>query len=248
MRDLTHRDNLRSSLAELLATFFFVFVGVGAIGAFNSLGAISGPQILLIGVAHGLAITVGIVVVGRVSGAHINPAVTVAVLLAGRIGLIKSMMYIVAQLGGAALAMVALDGAAYQSDGLGVHSIAGNLSTSNAFVIEVVLTFFLVFTIFATALEKRANALLAPLAIGTVVALGHFMAVPLTGASMNPARSFGPALVHGTWDNQWLYWIAPMVGALLAAVVYIAIFGTAADRSRAGAISLSESEVQKDVD
>ncbi len=242
MADFYDRDNLRATVAEFLATFFFVFVGVGAIGAFGEIGQISGPQLLLIGLAHGLGIAVGIMAIGRVSGAHINPAVTIAALLAGRIGLIKSAMYIGAQLGGAALAMVALDGSAYPSDDLGLHGLGQNLTTGNAFVIEVILTFFLVFTIFATAMEKRGNAMLAPLAIGTVVALGHFVAIPLTGASMNPARSFGPALIHGNWTDHWIYWVAPITGAIIAGIIYVAVFGTAADRSQAGAISLTDPE------
>lgn len=242
MRDFYDRDNLRATVAEFIATFLFVFVGVGAIGAFGKIGSISGQDLLLVGLAHGLGIAVGIMAVGRISGAHINPAVTVAALLAGKIGLIKSAMYILAQLGGAILAMVALDGTAYQSDDLGLHTVAGNLTTGNAFVIEVILTFFLVFVIFATAMEKRGNAMLAPLAIGTVVALDHFVAIPLTGASMNPARSFGPALVHGDWTDHWIYWAAPMAGAIVAGIVYVTIFGTAQDRAQAGAISLTEAE------
>lgn len=246
MGDFYDRDNLRATVAEFIATFLLVFIGVGTIGAFGQIGSISGPQILLIGLAHGLAIAVGIMAFGRISGAHINPAVTIAALIAGRIGLIKSAMYIVAQLGGAAVAMLAIDSSAYPSDDLGVQGIAANLTIGNAFVIEVILTFLLVFVIFATAMEKRGNALLAPLAIGTVVALDHFVAIPLTGASMNPARSFGPALVHGVWTDHWLYWAAPIAGAVVAGIAYVTIFGTAADRSLAGAISLTESEAQRD--
>lgn len=242
MGDFSDRDNLRAMAAEFIATFMLVFIGVGAIGAFGQIGGIAGPQLLLIGLAHGLALAVGIVAVGRISGAHVNPAVTIAALLVGRIGLIKSTMYIVAQLGGAVVAMVALDGSAYQSDSLGLHQVGGGLTTANAFVVEVILTFFLVFVVFATAMEKRGNVLLAPLAIGTVIALGHFVAIPLTGASMNPARSFGPALIHGNWTDHWLYWAAPITGAVIAAIVYVTIFGTDEDRARAGAISLTEAE------
>ncbi len=242
MSYFTDRDNLRATLAEFLATFLLVFIGVGAIGAFTDVSNVAGPQILLIGVAHGLAVAVGVIAVGRVSGAHINPAVTVAALISGRIGLVRSGMYIVAQLGGAAVAMVALDGSAFQTNNLGLHAPGLNVTTGNAFVIEVVLTFFLVFVIFATALDKRNTTALAPLAIGGMIAMGHFVAIPLTGASMNPARSFGPALIHGEWADHWIYWAAPIAGAVIAAIVYVTIFGTANDRARAGAISLGEPE------
>ncbi|MDA1296530.1 MAG: MIP family channel protein [Chloroflexi bacterium] len=244
MRDLSDRDNLRAMAAELIATFMFVFVGVGAIGAFGQLGGIAGPQLLLIALAHGLGISVGVIAVGRISGAHLNPAVTIAALITGNIGLIKSVMYIVAQLGGAALAMVALDGIAYQSANLGLQTVSPSIGTGNGFVLEVILTFFLVFVIFATAIDKRGNAVLAPLAIGGVIALDHFIAFPLTGASMNPARSFGPALIHGIWDDHWVYWAGPVAGAVLAGIAYVVVFGTAEDRRKAGAIPFTESETK----
>lgn len=248
MGDFSDRDNLRAMVAEFLATFILVFIGVGAIGALDRVGSVSGLQLLLVGLAHGLAIAVGVMAFGRISGAHINPAVTIAALLTGRIGLVKSSMYVVAQLGGGVVAMIAIDSTAYQSNDLGLQTIATNLTTGNAFVVEFILTFLLVFTIFATAMEKRANALFAPLAIGTVVAFDHFVAIPLTGASMNPARAFGPALVHGDWTDQWLYWAAPITGAVIAGIVYVTVFGTPEDRAQAGVISLSEAEVGKQTD
>ena len=106
MGDISDRDNLRAAIAEFIATFLFVFVGVGAIGAFREIGVNSGPELVLIGLAYGLAIAVGIMAVGRISGAQINPGVTIAALLAGKIGVINSAMYVTAQLGGSALAMV----------------------------------------------------------------------------------------------------------------------------------------------
>jgi glycerol uptake facilitator-like aquaporin len=103
----------------------------------------------------------------------------------------------------------------------------------------VILTFILVFTIFATAIDKRGNAAWAPMAIGLVVFVDHLIAVPLTGASMNPARSLGPALIHGQWADHWVYWAGPIVGAIVAAVTYVLIFGTKDDQAKLGAINLS---------
>lgn len=240
MGDFSDRNNLRAAAAELIATFLFVFVGIGAIGAFERVSGVTGSQLLLIGLAHGLGISVGVVAIARISGAHINPAVTVAALITGNIGLIKSVMYIVAQLGGAVLAMLALDGVAYASDDLGLQTVSGSIGNGNGFVLEVILTFFLVFVIFATAIDKRGNAVLAPLAIGGIMAIDYIVGFPLTGGSMNPARSFGPALIHGVWDGHWVYWAGPMAGAVVAGITYVTVFGTVEDRQKAGAISLSE--------
>ena len=245
MGDLTDRDNLRAAVAEFLATFTFVFVGVGSIGAFQSINGVNGAQIVLIGLAHGLGIMLGVMAVGRISGGHLNPAVTVAAVVTGKMGLIKALMYVVAQAAGGALAALAISSLAFTRGEVGVHAISGDIGTGDGFVLEVILTFFLVFAVFATALDKRSNALLAPFAIGTVIALGHFVAIPLTGASMNPARSFGPALVHGAWDDHWVYWLAPMLGAVIAGVGYVTIFGTDEDRRKAGAISLTEAGLER---
>lgn len=244
MGDFTNRDNWRTATAELLATFFFVFAGIGSIAAFREIGGVAGSNLILIGLAHGLGIAVGVMAIGRISGGHINPAVTFAALLTGNVSLIRAVMYIVAQLGGGVMAMLALDSLAYPSRNLGLHTVSGSVGAGNGFVLEVVLTFFLVFVVFATGIDRRGNAVLAPLAIGTVVALDHFVAIPLTGASMNPARSFAPALVHGIWDDHWVYWAGPIVGAVLAGVSYVVIFGTPEDRRKAGAISLTEAEME----
>ncbi len=242
MSDFLSRENLRASAAEFIATFMFVFVGVGSVGAFSEIGGIPGPQIVLIGLAHGLAIAVGIMAIDKVSGAHINPVVTLAALITGRIGLYRSSLYLVAQLAGAVLAVLALDTVAFDVENLGVHAVSSSINVGDAFVLEVILTFLLVFVIFATAMDRQKTTMFAPLAIGGVVALDHFVAIPLTGASMNPARSFGPALVHGAWADHWLYWVAPIVGAMIAAVAYVTIFGTREDRQNAGIITLKEPE------
>ena len=229
-------------LAEFIATFMFVFLGVGAIGAIGLISGVNGIQLVLVGLAHGLAIMVGVITVARISGAHMNPAITMATLITGNIGLVRASMYVVAQVGGAILAALALNGLAFAQADLGVHTISRTIGTSNGFVLEVILTFFLAFAMFATVIDKRGNKALAPLAIGTVIALGHFVAMPLTGASMNPARSLGPALVNGAWADHWVYWVAPILGAVVAGITYAVVFGDDAARRRAGAIALTEAD------
>lgn len=236
------RDNLRAAAAELIATFMFVFVGIGAVGTLGRLGVIGASDVLFIGLAHGLSFAIALIAVSRISGGHINPAITIAMLITGNIGLARAIMYIIVQVSGAVLAMIAIDGLAFETSNLGLQSITSSTGVANGFVLMVILSFFLVFTFFATAVDKRGNTLLAPLAIGTVIALSYFVTLSLTGGAINPVRAFAPALVHGTWDDHWVYWAGPVVGALVAGVVYATVFGTAEDRQRAGVISLGEAK------
>jgi len=239
MSELLSANNFRGMAAEFIATFTFVFMGVGAVGAALSLMTpIDGAGLVIIALGHGLGIFLGIVVIGRITGAHLNPAVTIAVIVSGNIGIIRGFSYIVGQLAGAALAVLVLDRFVWGLDGLGVHALGTGISIGDGLVIEIVLTFFLVFTIFATAIDRRGNAAWAPLAIGLVIFVDHLIAVPLTGASMNPARSFGPALVFGAWEDQWLYWVGPILGGLVAAIAYVTIFGENEDRDKFGTINI----------
>jgi MIP family channel proteins len=225
------RKAWRPAIAELIATFTFVFVGVGAVGASTRPGQPLGDAgVVLIGLAHGLGIMIGAATVGRISGAHLNPAVSIAAWITGNLGTARLALYVAAQLGGAALAALALD-RVFAIDGLGVHSVS--IGTGSGFGLEAVLTFFLVFAVFAMAFDSRSNPTIAPIVIGSVIAIDHFVAIPLTGASMNPARSFGPALVHGEWADHWVYWLAPIAGGILAAVAYVRIFGDEGLRKRA---------------
>jgi glycerol uptake facilitator-like aquaporin len=159
-------------------------------------------------------------------------------IVAGNTGLIRGFSYIVGQLAGAVLAILTLDQYVWGLDGLGVQSLGVGVATVDGFVLEVILTFFLVFTVFATTVDKRGSAAWAPLAIGMVIFVDHLIAVQVTGASMNPARSFGPALIHGAWDVHWLYWAGPIVGGLLAAIAYVVIFGTKEDQYKLGTINI----------
>ncbi|MDG0867608.1 aquaporin [Candidatus Lucifugimonas marina] len=241
MSELLSGNNLRGLMAELIATFTFVFMGIGAIGAAIGAGlSLAEPfdtaGLIVISLGHGVGIFVGIIVFGRVTGAHINPAVTIAAIISGNIGIIRGVSYIVGQLIGATIAAILIEQFAWPIANLGVHG--PSIAVGDALVIEVIVSFFLVFTIFATAIDKRGNAMWAPLAIALVVFVDHLIAVPLTGASMNPARSFGPALAGGYWTDHWIYWAGPIVGGIAAAIAYVMIFGEKADRDKFGTLSL----------
>lgn len=218
----------RASLAEFVATLLFVFLGAGTVVVTGGLmqEGLTSARLIAIALAHGLAITLLVSATANVSGGHINPAVTFGALLTGKINLNKAIMYVVAQLVGATVGAFLLKvviPAAAQGN-LGSHGLGSNVTVGGGLVAEIVLTFALVFVVFATAVDPKGLGHLAPVAIGLTVLVDHLAGVPLTGASMNPARSFGPALVAGVWDNHWVYWLGPLVGGALAALLYESIF------------------------
>ncbi len=234
---MTHQlkepETWRAAAAEFLGVFTLVFIAVGTTGI--AIGLDSGPHdaagLLLMGLANGIAVAVAVAAFARISGAHVNPAVTLAALITGNIDLPRALIYLLFQLAGAAAA-TALTHLIFQIPNLGVHNLNPALSAPAGFGLEAILTFLLVIVVFATAIDKRANQILAPLAIGAIVAIDSFAGLPLTGASMNPARSFGPALIHLSWEHHWLYWAAPITGALAAATTYTLLFGTPQMRQR----------------
>jgi len=231
-------DHLTKSIAELIATFTFVFVGVGTAGAALATGQGTGQTFyIVVGLAHGIGIMLGVWAAGRISGGHMNPAVTIATVVTGNTGLVRGVMYIAAQLIGAVLAIAVLHAVAFDQNELGLHQVTG-ITQGQGLLLEIFLTFFLVWTVFAVALDKRGNAALAPLAIGLVIAVGHFVAIGRTGASMNPARSFGPAAFFGNFNQHWVYWAGPVIGGLLAGLIYTYFFGEEKARDRVWKIKL----------
>jgi aquaporin TIP len=224
----------RAVLAELIATLLFVFVGAGTVVVVTQvIGASPGLQgdpaaLAAIALAHGLTIALLVAGTARISGGHINPAVTFGAVITGRMRLSTGMLYVAGQIVGAVIGALLLEAAVVaQFEGnLGAHAL--NLEVLDGegagLLVEAVLTFVLVFTVFATAMDPRGLANLAPIAIGLAVLVDHLVGVPLTGASMNPARSFGPALVADAWDNHWVYWLGPLIGGGLAALVYYFTF------------------------
>ncbi len=219
-------EDFKNSLAELIATLLFVFVGVGSIAAMLQTAPDLGGGIVIVAAAHGLAIALLAAGIGGISGGHINPAVTFSMFITGQIALGRAIMYVVAQLVGAAIGMLLLKaflvGAVFDAiPGAGGHAVNDAVVASNlaAVGIEAVITFLLVWTIFATAVSKRGTAP-APLFIGFAVFVFHLVAIPMTGAGANPARTFGPALISGEWADHWVYWVGPLLGAAVAALGY----------------------------
>jgi MIP family channel proteins len=224
--------DVRAWVAEAIATFALVFFGTisvtVAVTVLQTPSQLTPAGLLLIALTHGLSITLMIYAIGHVSGGHINPAVTIAMLVTRRIGGGNAVGYIIFQLLGASVAAY-LHAALLpigRAVNYGLHqpgAVIGG-SESTALLVELILTFFLVFVIFGSAASPKAVPGWAGFAIGMTVAMGHFVGVPLTGASMNPARSFGPALVTGIWQAQWLYWVGPIIGGIIAALIYEYLF------------------------
>jgi MIP family channel proteins len=210
-------------LAELIGTFTLIFFGAGAILAQNATQIVG---LTGIAVAHGLAILVMIYAFGHISGGHFNPAVTFGMLVTRRIRFGGAISYWIAQLVGAVLAAWALKCMWHGPTEvhLGTPAVAAGVSPLLGMVIEGILAFFLVIVIFGSAVDPRASKGFAGLAIGLTLVGNILAGGALTGASFNPARAFGPALVAGYWQDQWLYWVGPMLGGAIAALLYDRFF------------------------
>jgi MIP family channel proteins len=218
------RDSWRHFAAEFIGTFALVFVGGGAIIT-QSINQGAGV-VLNIAFAHGLILALMVTATMRISG-HLNPAVTVGFLVTGRIEAIMAVVYWIAQFLGATVAAYALKllfpASVAMAARLGGQSISNDVSLVQAIVLEAIATFFLVFVVFGTAVDPKAPKV-GGFAIGLTVAADILAIGPLTGASMNPARSFGPAMVSCIFEGQAAYWVGPIVGGALAALLYDRLF------------------------
>ena len=217
----------QKAIAEFVGTLALIFIGAGSICANQFLGG--GVGLVGIALAHGLPIAVLVSAIGHISGGHINPAVTIGVWAAGKIPTREALVYWAAQLAGglagAALLVLAFDPATRAAVNLGTPSLASGVTLFQGIVVEVLLTFFLVFTVFATAIDDRgAFKMVGGFAIGMVVTFDILAGGALTGASMNPARSFGPAVVANFWTAHLVYWVGPLAGGLLAGLFYNGVF------------------------
>ena len=214
-------------VAEFIGTFTLLFFGVGSICAAQQAGA-GGPGLLGIAFAHGLAIAVMVAAVGHISGGHFNPAVTAAFWVTRRQGTVEALLYWIAQLLGAAVGSFLITRSyseeIWRRATLGVPALAPDVTPVIGILIEAVLTFLLVFVIFGTAADKdSAFGKLAPFAIGLTITGDILAGGVLTGAAMNPARAFGPALVGHYWANQAVYWVGPLAGGIAAGSLYSAL-------------------------
>lgn len=219
--------NPRAWLAEGISTFALVFFGplaiVLAIAHFGE--GLNTMSVFFISLVHGGIIGIMIYAFGHISGAHINPAVTIPMMVTRQMPIKDGIGYVASQIVGAVIASLTLL-SIFPKLGMDVNlgtqpgpSEIINNSVASGFAVEAILTFFLLVTICMTAAHKKASAGWAGFAIGGMVFLIHMVGIPLTGASVNPARTFGPALVSGFWEFHWMYWAAPIVGGIIAVVI-----------------------------
>lgn len=215
------QDTWQKYVAEAFATFAFVFVAAGSVLANWQTGGSLGT--VGVALAHGLILAAMMYTVWHVSGAHLNPAVTVALWATGHVKTLQGIGYIIAQLVGSVVAALFLKivfaGASPQFY-LGDTMLGTGVTPGMGIFVEALLTFFLVWTFFGTVIDKRSTSGLGGLMIGLVLTVAVMLGGGFTMSALNPARSFGPALVSSHWVNHYVYWVGPVIGALVAGFVY----------------------------
>jgi MIP family channel proteins len=218
-------------VAEFIGTFILIFIGAGSICTDQFIRAGGGAGIGLLGIAlaHGLAISCAVSAIGHISGGHINPAVTIAFWATKKMGWFETGGYMVAQLAGgiaaAFLLRTVIPEEIWRAVALGTPALARDFPVANGIILEAVMTFFLVFVVFATAADPRgAFGKVAGFAIGLTVTMDILVGGPFTGAAMNPARAFGPALAARSWAQHGLYWVGPLLGGVLAGALYNTLY------------------------
>jgi MIP family channel proteins len=213
-------------IAEAVGTFLFFFIGAGAI-VVTTIAGPSGPGLVGVALAHGLALAVLVSALAAVGSGHFNPAVSFGLWVAGRMSAARVGLFVIAQLLGALAAGLALRAlfspAAWGPTHIGTPALGEGVGPAAGTVIEAILTVVLVLVVFGTAVDDRAPSL-GGMAIGLAVAADIMMGGPLTGAAMNPARWFGPAVASGALDNWYVWWIGPLLGAAVAGLLYRYVF------------------------
>eukprot|EP01116_Phalansterium_solitarium_P021975 TRINITY_DN7076_c0_g1_i1.p1 TRINITY_DN7076_c0_g1~~TRINITY_DN7076_c0_g1_i1.p1 ORF type:complete len:375 (+),score=101.22 TRINITY_DN7076_c0_g1_i1:140-1264(+) len=232
----------RCAVSEFFAVAIFVFLGCGSVVAAHeaTLGSssIEVSAITLIAMAHGFTIMCMIYTIGEISGGHINPIVTWAVLFTHKLTIVRALVYWVSQILGGIIGSALLMGLLPEQLRYpgGCHELNPSLNKGQGLGLEIVFTFILVLVVFSTAISPFVGKMaplsggdhgpgkLTPFVVGMTVMILHDVGIPLTGASMNPARSFGPAVVLGCWDDHWIYWLGPWIGSTLAALTAQVVF------------------------
>ncbi|MBZ5698731.1 MAG: aquaporin [Acidobacteriia bacterium] len=219
-------------LAEFIGTFALIFFGAGSICAdqFLRAGGQAGVGLLGIALAHGLAIGILVTSLGHISGGHFNPAVTIGFWVTRKLSTFDTLAYWVAQLAGAVAAAYLLRRLPFDvwaAVQLGTPDLTRGITRTNGMIFEGIMTFFLVFVVFATAVDPRgAFNKIAGFAIGLTLTMSVLFGGPFTGAALNPARAFGPALAANHWTNHGVYWIGPLAGGVAAGWLYDTLFLT----------------------
>ena len=223
-------------VVEFIGTFALCFMGIGAIVMTG------GDNLVAIAFAHGLAIGLMVMAAGHISGGFFNPAVTIGMLITRRIESFAAGAYIIAQLAGALAGtlfiLATFPESMRDAVNLGVPAVGAGFSSGNALVAEIVTTFFLIFVIFGVAVDQRSAKAVGGLAIGLTIAMDIFATGAISGAAMNPARWFGPALVGGHWSDFWIWIVGPIVGSSVAALIFndVLMFGEGLDDHRPSAV------------
>jgi len=215
----------KAAVAEFIGTFALIFFGAG------TFIATQGGDLVAVALAHGLAIAIMVSMMAHLSGGVFNPAIQIGLWVTGKMPSARTAVYIVAQMAGAVVAAALLKyfapGSFFDAPGIngGTPAVAEGLAVGKAVLIEALTTFFLIWAVFATAVDERGPfATLAGLTIGLTITIDIFATGSLTGAAMNPARWFGPALITGTWTNWWVWIVGPIAGGVIAAVAYWYLF------------------------
>lgn len=220
-REVVQSDCLQALIVEFICTFLFVFAGVGAAMATDKMTANPLVGLFFVAMAHALVVAVMISAGFRISGGHLNPAVTLGLCLGGHITVVRSILYFIDQLLASSAACALLK---YLTGGLTTpaHTLGSGVNCAQGTIMEIILTFSLLFTVYATIVDPKKGNLdgLGPLLTGLVVGANIMAGGAFSGASMNPARSFGPALVSGNWTDHWVYWVGPLIGGGLAGFIY----------------------------
>ncbi|KAK6125012.1 hypothetical protein DH2020_041286 [Rehmannia glutinosa] len=236
--------SVKAYIAEFISTLLFVFAGVGSAIAYNGplhyrdlapplhpciqvdlRRLLDPPGLVAIAVCHGFALFVAVAIGANISGGHVNPAVTFGLAVGGQITILTGLFYWIAQLLGATVACFLLK---IVTGGLAIptHGVGAGVGAIEGVVMEIIITFALVYTVYATAADPKKGSLgtIAPIAIGFIVGANILAAGPFSGGSMNPARSFGPAAASGDFSGHWIYWVGPLIGGGLAGLVYSNVF------------------------
>jgi aquaporin Z len=216
------RDAIRRGVAEALGAGALVFIGAGSI---MQIGFTGDGNLLSVAAAHGLILAIMVSAFGHISGGHFNPAVTFGFLVTRRIDAAMAIVYWISQFVGAVIAALLLrivfDDQVVDATHLGAPAVGQGVAVWEAFILEIIMTFFLVLVVFATAVDERgAFKLIAGFAIGLTIFADILVGAPISGAAMNPARAFGPQLVGNYWVDGWIYYIACPIGGFLAAILY----------------------------
>ena len=220
-------NRLGAAVAELIGTFILIYTGCAVAAAAILQRPTAGPGIydsLAVALAFGLALVVIVAAIGHVSGAHVNPAITLALAVTKKFSWQYVPIYLVAQLVGAVLGAIAVwityGGAAREAASLAATFPTDGVGDLQALVVEILVTFILVFVVISVATDERAPAGVAPLAVGFALACGVLIAGPVTGGSLNPARTLGPMIMAGQFTALWVYIVGPVIGGVLAALAY----------------------------